>query len=120
MPLTKAQRAKLRKQGFTPKDLDDFDAAMAPDEQGDDDEETPRRRSTDRRSGKLKTNGERKVTILEGSTADAFLAKLGFGDDDQGDDDGDEAATDDDEGGDDDDPEPEPDEKPKPVSRYFR
>src|SRR5262249_38874012 len=94
--LSKAQRDKLKSQGFNDKDLDDVDASL------DEPKDTPGRRSGSR------------LAILEGATADSFLDRwFGSSDSDEGTDDGEEESED---GGTDD----EPDDKPDSSVPYFR
>jgi hypothetical protein len=108
MPLSRTQRAALKKKGFTPDDLKAIEAELSPADDNGDEPAGRRRRSTD------KPAPSRRVMIVEGDDADALLSRLfdeGEGDDDQGDDDDE---------GDDDEPAPADDDKPPAVNRWFR
>lgn len=101
MALTRTQRAKLAKQGFSKKDIADMESTLGAD---DDDDDTPGRRGSGAR-----------VMIVEGKEADSLLERLFGSDGDEADDE----ADDDDEGAEDDEPAPEPDAKPRSGPRYF-
>lgn len=77
--LSKAQKERLKEDGWNRRDIADLEERLDEDEPDDDDTDDKAKRSK-------RSNGQGRVTVMEGSAAERFLDRLGLDDDDDDDD----------------------------------